>query len=81
MMLSEVRVREILIIYLVCVLYENMNFLCVYVYFCIYFGLIIIRLRLFLKKNYFIKFKRRVILFIVLVVIGKIIFFGKFICI
>lgn len=50
MMLSEVRVREILIIYLVCVLYENMNFLCVYVYFCIYFGLIIIRLRLFLKK-------------------------------
>lgn len=36
--------------YLVRVSHENMNFLCVYVYFCIYFGLIIIRSRLSLKK-------------------------------
>lgn len=37
--------------YLVRVSHENMNFLCVYVYFCIYFGLIIIRSRLSLKKK------------------------------
>lgn len=67
--------------YLVRVSHENMNFLCVYVYFCIYFGLMILRSRLSLKKNYLIKFKRRATLSTASVMIGKIIPSGKFTCI